>query len=143
VIESSGTEREKWMFNKVVLIGRLTRDPELKFTQNGKAVASFSLAVDRSYKREGQPECDFFRVNVWGKQAENCAKHLSKGSLVAVDGRIEINKYTDKDGNERTSIDVTANDVRFLSKPRKSQTGQDHGSSEVSPKDFADDGLPF
>lgn len=131
------------MFNKVVLIGRLTRDPELKFTQNGKAVTSFSIAVDRTYKREGQPEADFFRTAVWGKQAESCAKHLYKGSLVAVDGRIEINKYTDKDGNERTSVDVTANDVRFLSKPREHQAGQDHGSSEVNPKDFVDDGLPF
>lgn len=135
------------LFNKVVLIGRLTRDPELRFTQNGKAVASFSLAVDRSFKREGQPEADFFRISVWGKQAENCAKYLSKGSLTAVDGRIEINKYTDKDGQERTSVDVTANDVRFLSSPGGKKSGQEDSSATESKKgdmsDFSDDGLPF
>lgn len=135
------------MFNKVVLIGRLTRDPELRFTPNGKAVASFSLAVDRSFKREGQPEADFFRISVWGKQAENCANYLSKGSLTAVDGRIEINKYTDKDGQERTSVDVTANDVRFLSSPGGKKNGQEKSSATEDKKgdmsDFSDDGLPF
>lgn len=136
------------MFNKVVLIGRLTRDPELRFTQNGKAVASFSLAVDRAFKREGQPEADFFRISVWGKQAENCANYLSKGSLAAIDGRIEMNKYTDKDGQERTSVDVTASDVRFLSSPGGKKNSQesnapvaDNNKGDMS--DFSDDGLPF
>ncbi|QRN85061.1 single-stranded DNA-binding protein [Clostridia bacterium] len=136
------------MFNKVVLIGRLTRDPELRFTQNGKAVASFSLAVDRAFKREGQPEADFFRISVWGKQAENCANYLSKGSLAAIDGRIEMNKYTDKDGQERTSVDVTANDVRFLSSPGGKKNSQENNASVADSNkgdmsDFSDDGLPF
>ena len=135
------------LFNKIVLIGRLTRDPELRFTPNGKAVANFTLAVDRSFKREGQPEADFFRVTVWGKQAENCANYLSKGGMTAVDGRIEINKYTDKDGQERTSVDVTASDVRFLNSPggRKdageTDAGSEMDSGDIS--DFSDDDLPF
>lgn len=131
------------MFNKVILIGRLTRDPELRFTQSGKAVANFTLAVDRSFKREGQPDADFFRVSVWGKQAENCANYLAKGRVAAVDGRIEINKYTDKDGQERQGVDVTANDVRFLPDKNSGSSGsskQDDGGDAV---DFSDDGLPF
>lgn len=131
------------MFNKVILIGRLTRDPELRFTQNGKAVANFTLAVDRTFKRDGQPDADFFRVSVWGKQAENCANYLAKGRVAAVDGRIEINKYTDKDGQERQGVDVTASDVRFLPDKNSGSAGssnQDDGGDAV---DFSDDGLPF
>ncbi len=137
------------MFNKVVMIGRLTRDPELRFTPNGKAVANFSLAVDRTFKREGQPDADFFRVTVWGKQAENCANYLSKGSMTAVDGRMEINKYNDKDGQERISVDLIASDVRFLSSPggKKSDAGDESSaSSDEGPgdmSDFSDDDLPF
>lgn len=135
------------MFNKVVFVGRLTRDPELRYTSTGKAVANFSLAVDRAYKREGQPEADFFRVTVWGKQGENVANYTSKGQMVAVDGRIEINKYTDKEGQERTGVDVTANDVRFLSSgQKKTGTAPSSGEAASAPADlddFSDDGLPF
>ena len=136
------------MFNKVVFVGHLTRDPELRYTANGTPVANFGLAVDRAIKREGQPSADFFRVSVWGKQAEHCANYLAKGRMVALDGRIEINTYT-KDGQERTSVDVTANDVRFLSSggdkndaPAQSSGGGQTGGQD-SYSDLSDDDLPF
>ena len=134
------------MLNKVILVGRLTRDPELRYTTNGTAVASFGLAVDRVFKREGQPDVDFFRVSIFGKQAEHCANYLSKGRVVAVDGRIEINSY-EKEGQKRTSVDVQANDVRFLP-----GGGEGKGASSGSPadtdsggygSDISDDDLPF
>jgi len=134
------------MLNKVIFVGRLTRDPELSFTQNGKAVARFSIAVDRTFKREGQPDVDFFRVSVWGKSGENCANFLGKGSMVAVDGRIEINKYNDKEGNERTSVDVTANDVRFLSHPKDkddSQERKEDVKDDQTRQEPKSEGLPF
>lgn len=139
------------LFNKIVLIGRLTRDPELRYTSTGKAVANFTLAVDRIFKREGEPEADFFRVTVWNKQAENCANYLAKGSMAAVDGRVEMNKYTDKDGQERMGVDVTAGDVRFLSSPgerKRDPSGTKDvpaGDSDASGGDdqFTEDDLPF
>lgn len=100
--------------NQVVLIGRLTRDPELRFVpSSGKAVANFTLAVNRVYSRE--KEADFFRIVVWGKQAENVATYLKKGSQCAVSGSIHNNNYTDRDGNTRYSTDIQADRVEFLS----------------------------
>ncbi len=82
------------MLNRVILIGRLTRDPELRYTNNGKAVARFTLAVDRPFKNQaGERETDFINVVVWGPQADNCSKYLSKGKLAAVDGRLEIRSF--------------------------------------------------
>ena len=135
------------MLNRVVLIGRLTRDPELRFTSAGLAVARFSLAVDRNRtNKEGQRETDFINIVVFGKQAESCAEYLSKGKLAAVDGRLQIGQYEDKDGQKRTSTDVVADNVRFLSP--KGQSGStpsgvidlDSISSEV---DAPGDDLPF
>lgn len=101
--------------NQVVLIGRLTRDPELRFIPNsGTAVARFSLAVNREFKREGQPDADFFNIVVWGKQAENCANYLKKGRLVAINGNLRNNNYEDKNGVKHYSVEVVANRVEFL-----------------------------
>ena len=96
--------------NSCQLIGRLTRDPELRYVAStGKAVGNFTLAVNRIYaKKDDEVRSDFFRVTVWGKQAENVEKFLSKGSQCAVLGRVELNSYTDKDGNQRQSVDLQA-----------------------------------
>lgn len=107
------------MLNKVVLIGRLTADPEMRYTGNGTPVAGFTVAVDRAFSKE--KETDFIPVVVWQKLAENCANHLGKGRLVAVDGRIQVRSYQDKDGNKRKATEVVANDVRFLDFPKDGQ----------------------
>ena len=104
------------MLNRVVLIGRLTRDPELRFTQSGIAVATFTLAVDRNFKNaSGERETDFIDIVVWRQQAENCANYLSKGKLAAVDGSLRIRTYEAQDGSKRKAAEVVADNVRFLS----------------------------
>lgn len=98
--------------NSVVLVGRLTKDPVLRYTQDSKAVADFTLAVDRRFNRD---QTDFIRIVVWGKQAENCANYLKKGSRAAVSGSIQTGSYTDKNGITRYTTDIVANEVEFLS----------------------------
>ena len=101
--------------NKVVLIGRLTKDPELRFTPgNGAAVATFTLAVDRRFSKDGQREADFIPIVVWGKQAESTANYMTKGNLVAVSGRIQTRSYEAKDGTRRYVTEVIADEVKFL-----------------------------
>lgn len=108
--------------NQVVLIGRLTKDPEIRYAQNGNAQCIFTLAVDRGLSREkkeemtanGKPTADFIRIIVWGKSAENCSKYLSKGSKCAVSGRIVTGSYEAQDGTRRYTTDVNANFVEFL-----------------------------
>jgi len=104
--------------NKVILIGNLTRDPELRTTPSGDSVCSFTVAVNRrrsSNAEAGQPEADFFRVSVWRQQGENCAKYLSKGRKVYVSGPVTCRTYVGNDGQTRASLEVTANEVEFLS----------------------------
>ncbi len=102
--------------NKVVLIGRLTKDPELRFTPgNGTAVATFTLAVDRRFSKDGQREADFIPIVVWGgKQAESTANYMSKGKLMGVSGRIQTRSYEAKDGTRRYVTEVIAEEVKFL-----------------------------
>jgi single-strand DNA-binding protein len=103
--------------NKVMLIGRLTKDPELKFTPgNGTAVTTLTLAVDKYNPSSGQREADFISVVVWGKQAESTANYMSKGSLMAISGRIQTRSYDAKDGTKRYVTEVVASEVQFLSK---------------------------
>lgn len=103
------------MLNVVVLIGRLTRDPELRYTPNGVAVGGFTLAVDRPFtNQQGEREADFIDVVVWRKLAEACANNLSKGRLAAVRGRLQIRSYEGRDGQRRRVAEVVADDVRFL-----------------------------
>lgn len=105
--------------NKLTIIGNLTKDPELRTTQSGINVCSFTVAVNRK-KREGQEqEADFFRVTAWRQLADICAKFTQKGKKVAVVGPVSINTYTGSDGNTRATLEVTADDVEFLS-PRVS-----------------------
>jgi len=104
------------MLNRIILIGRLTRDPEIRYTPSGVAVANFTLAVDRSFKNaQGEREADFINIVAWRQLGENCANYLSKGKLAAVDGRLQIRSYEANDGSKRTVAEVVAEDVRFLS----------------------------
>ena len=101
--------------NQVVLIGRLTRDPELRFIpSSGTPVTRFSIAVARQFKKEGQPDADFFNIVVWGKPAESAAQYLVKGRLVAVNGNMRNNNYEDKNGVKHYNIEIVASRVEFL-----------------------------
>ena len=106
--------------NRVILIGNLTQDPELRYTPDGTPVVSFTLAVNRSFtNQEGERETDFIPVVVWRKQAERCSEYLTKGSQVAVDGRLQIRSYEDKDGIRRKVSEVVAWRVEFLQRLKK------------------------
>ena len=101
------------MINSAILMGRLTANPELRTTQSGKSVASFSLAVDRDFQQAGEKQADFISVVAWGKTAEFIDKYFRKGRMIAVVGRIQTRTYTDKDGNNRKVVDVVADKVSF------------------------------
>lgn len=101
------------MLNTCILMGRLTADPELRTTQSGKSVASFTLAVERDFQRDGEKDADFINVVAWGKTAEFIKKWFSKGRMLAVVGRIQTRTYTDKDGNKRKAVEVVADKVSF------------------------------
>ncbi|GAB6875646.1 single-stranded DNA-binding protein [Thermaerobacter litoralis] len=104
--------------NVVVLVGRLVRDPELRYTPGGVAVATFTLAVDRPFtNQQGEREADFIDIVAWRGQAEACANHLSKGRLVSVRGRLQVRSYETQDGQRRRVTEVVADDVRFLDRP--------------------------
>jgi single-strand DNA-binding protein len=106
------------MVNRVVLIGRIVRTPELKTTTTGKAVVSFSIAVNKRVKGKDGADADFFRVTAWGQTAEYVNTYLDKGRLVSVDGRLDTRKWKDKDGNEREVVEVVADNVSGLDKPK-------------------------
>ncbi|MEQ1933935.1 MAG: single-stranded DNA-binding protein [Fimbriimonadaceae bacterium] len=107
------------MINRVVLVGRLTRDPELRTTSTGKNVVEFSIAVNKRIKpSDGSPDADFFRVKAWGSTADYVSNYLTKGRLVGVDGRLDQRRYTDKDGNNREIIEVVAESVQGLDRAR-------------------------
>ncbi len=109
--------------NKVILVGNLTRDPELSETPNGIAVCRFSIAVSRDYAgSDGTRETDFFNIRVWRGRAENCGKYLKKGNKVAIVGSLQTGSYEDKDGIKRNVIEVVANEVEFLT-PKSAQSG--------------------
>lgn len=108
--------------NKVILVGNLTRDPELSETPNGVAVCRFSIAVSRDYANsDGTRETDFFNITVWRGRAEVCGKYLKKGNKVAVVGSLQNRSYEDKDGNKRNITDIVANEVEFLT-PKSAQS---------------------
>lgn len=102
------------MLNKIFIMGRLTRDPELRRTQNGTAVAGFALAVDRDYKNaDGTKETDFIEVVAWRSSAEFVSKYFTKGRMAIVEGRLQIRDWTDKNGNKRRNAEVVADNVYF------------------------------
>ena len=102
------------MLNKIILMGRLTRDPELRRTGNGTAVTSFSLAVDRDFKSQnGEKECDFIDIVAWRSTAEFVSKYFTKGRMAGVEGRLQIRDWTDREGGKRRSAEVVADNVYF------------------------------
>lgn len=101
--------------NKIVIIGNLTRDPELRTTTGGRNVCDFSVAANRRKKVEGQPDADFFRVSAWDTLGENCARFLTKGKKVCVIGPVSLNMFTKSDGTPGASMEVTATEVEFIS----------------------------
>ena len=121
--------------NKAFLIGRLTRDPELRYSSSNAAIVNFSIAIDRQYtNNQGQRETDFINIVAFQKQAENIKKYLTKGSLVAVDGRIQTRNYEDKDGKKVYVTEVVADRVQFLNS--KSDSAAVNTTDNVSPADF-------
>lgn len=147
------------MINRVVLVGRLTKDPELRFTPGGDAVATFTLAVNRAYKSQsGEREADFINCVIWRKPAENVANFLKKGSLAGVEGRIQTRKYEGQDGKKVYVTEVQADSVQFLDPKSSSQGGsqsqQQNGqqsrnqggqqqNSGMNSDPFADNGQPI
>jgi len=131
--------------NKCVIVGRLTKDPELKFAKGtGTAVATFTVAVNRRFKREGQPEADFIPVVVFGKTAEACANYTAKGKLVSVSGGIQTRNYEAKDGTRRYVTEIISDEVDFLE--WASKPGVNAAKPETNIEDLTqiDDGdIPF
>jgi len=120
--------------NKTFLIGRLTKDPELRYSSNNAAIVNFTIAIDRQYtNQQGKKETDFINIVAFQKQAENIKKYVFKGSLVAVDGRIQTRNYDDKDGKKVYVTEVVADRVQFLDS-KNSQSGGNN--VELTPADF-------
>lgn len=132
--------------NSVALIGRLTKDPEVRYiSENQTAVASFTVAIDRPVKAGQEKKADFPRVTIFGKQAENCEKYLAKGRLVGVQGRIQTGSYTNKDGVTVYTTDVVADRVEFLEwgeKPAKNEQDEPDGIPEGF-RAIEDSDIPF
>ena len=138
------------MFNLAVLTGRLTADPELKYTQNNVPVCSFSIAVDRRYKQGEERQADFINITAWRQTAEFISKYFSKGSMIGIEGSIQTRRYQDKDGNNRTAFEVIANNVQFVESKRDGVASTNEAPTSFSnagANDFAeisaDDDLLF
>lgn len=111
--------------NRIVLIGRLTRDPELRYTPSGQAVVNFGLAVDRDYKNaQGEKEADFINIVAWRQKAEFAANYLQKGRLIALEGRLQIRSYTTQDGQKRTAAEVVADNFQPLERAKETTDEQ-------------------
>lgn len=118
------------MINRVVLVGRLTKDVDLKYTPSGVAMARFTLAVNRTFKdASGEQQADFINIVVWRKQAENTANYLKKGSLAGIEGRIQTGSYEGQDGKRIYTTDVVADSVQFL-EPKNGQATQNNASND-------------
>jgi single-strand DNA-binding protein len=130
--------------NKVILAGRLARDPEVRYTQDGKAVTSFPLAVNRRYshKTEGQPTADFIPIVAWEKKAEACGNNLIKGSQVVIEGRMQIRNYDANDGTKRYVTEVIAHDIEFMGSRIQSNSSENSAESYFGPA-IPDEDIPF
>ena len=132
--------------NSVTLVGRATKDPELRYTSGTQmAVATFTIAIDRMTRQGEEKKTDFPRVTVFGKQAENCEKFLKKGRLVGVEGRLQTGSYKDKNGNTVYTTDVVANRVEFLEWGEKTDAPKQTPAQEEAPTGFEylDENIPF
>lgn len=150
-------------FNKIIIVGNLGRDTELRYTPQGNAVCNFSMATNekrRDKSGELQDITTWFRVTLWGRQAENASKYLQKGSPVYIEGRLRIDEWTDRDGNPRQTLDVNATDMQFIGGGRTDDyssssdddnyasesaaaSGGSGGSSSSGQRDAEDDDIPF
>lgn len=119
--------------NKLTIIGNLTGNPELRTTQAGKSVCSFTVAVNRRKKSEGQPDADFFRVSTWNQLAENCGKYLTKGKKVCVIGAVYLRTYETQDGRHGANLEVMASEVEFLSARENDQQKMTEVNVEQNP----------
>ncbi|MDF2568792.1 MAG: ssbA [Sporomusa sp.] len=131
--------------NRVILVGRLAQDPEVRYTQSGKAVASFTLAVNRFGSGQGQNNADFVPVVAWEKLAETCGNNLTKGQRVLVEGRLQIRSYEANDGQKRRIAEVVAQSIEFLER-KQASSSSDAGNIDVNSfgKDvFPDEEIPF
>lgn|SRR5690606_33996372 len=152
------------LLNRVILIGRLTRDPELRYTPSGVAVTQFTLACDRPFtNNQGEREADFIPIVTWRQLAETCANYLRKGRLTAVEGRIQVRSYDNNEGRRVYVTEVVADNVRFLESARnqddtsggsggygtprdpfnRNDSKMDPFANDGSPIDLSDDDLPF
>lgn len=142
------------MLNKVMIIGNLGNDPEIRYTQGGQAVANFNVATNEKWtSKDGkkQERTEWHKVVVWGKQAENCGKYLKKGRTVHVEGKLQTRDWQDKDGNKRYTTEIVAHSVLFLSGDRDTGGGSNNGgggynrgnSSGSNDQSFNDDDIPF
>lgn len=123
--------------NQVILIGRLTADPELKFINTGTAISKFTLAIDRTYTKNGASVTDFIPIEIWGKKAEYCATYLGKGYLVAVNRSLHIDKFIDNSGNSRNFAKVAASSVVKLSAPKSTSDTASDTNNNAAPCDDA------
>lgn len=122
------------MLNRIILMGRLTRDPELRRTGSGTAVTSFSLAVDRDFKSQsGEKETDFIDIVAWRNTAEFVSKYFTKGRMAVVEGRLQIRDWTDKDGNKRRSAEVVADNVYFGDSKRDAESAGPYSGGYSAP----------
>lgn len=130
--------------NNVTLVGNMTKDADLKFTSNGSAVASFTLAVSRAFKNaNGEKETDFINCVVWRKQAEVLAEYTRKGSKIAIRGRMQTRNYDNKEGVKVYVTEVVVEEFTFLDSKKDSQGGNDPFTKSSQPIDIADQDLPF
>lgn len=125
--------------NKIFITGRLTKDVDLKFSASGTAVANLTVAVNKRFKKEGQPTVDFINCVIWGKQAESTANYMSKGSLIGIVGRIETRSYDAKDGSKRYVTEVIADEVEFLDYGNK----KEKESNDFEEASTENDCIPF
>ncbi|MDR7868964.1 MAG: single-stranded DNA-binding protein [Sporomusaceae bacterium] len=125
--------------NKVILVGRLAQDPEVRYTQSGKAVASFTIAVNR-FSGGGQKEADFIPIVAWEKLAETCGNNLTKGQRVLVEGRLQIRSYETNDGQKRRVAEVVAQNIEFL---ERKQPAEDKEATPFGGQVFPEEEIPF
>jgi single-strand DNA-binding protein len=133
------------MFNKIILIGNLTRDPEMRYTPQGTSVCNFGIAVNRRYKQgdEIKKEVTFINVVVFGKQADTCGQYLNKGSTVLVEGRLQERRWETEEGQQRSKHEVVAHTVRFLSKKHDISEIDTSVEEETAPPEETTDLEPF
>lgn len=139
--------------NKVILVGRLTKDPELRTTTSGKSVATFTVAIDRKFKQDGQPDADFFNIVAWGRQAEVISQYLGKGRQIALTGRLQTRSYNAQDGSKRYVTEVVLDEFDFIgskqnNEPQTPVKAQESTQSfDLGDDDFYlkadDDDVPF